>query len=207
MSAPQASPGEGGRGRAEQRAEELRRTLFHHARAYYVLDAPEIPDAEYDRLYQELQAIEAAHPDLVTPDSPTQRVIGAVLEGLQPVRHAVPMLSIDTETDTSAAGAVKFDARVRKALGLGEADPPVAYAAEMKFDGLAINLRYEGGDPWRRRDRRGRDPHRAHHRRRAQAAEGREGEGARGARRSVHAPRRLRGPERAAAKAHRRRPR
>ncbi len=132
--------------RAEERAEELREILLHHARAYYVLDAPEIPDAEYDRLYQELQAIEAAHPELVTPDSPTQRVVGAVLEGLQPVRHAVPMLSIDTETDTTAAGAEKFDARVRKALGLGEADPPVAYAAEMKFDGLAINLRYEGGD-------------------------------------------------------------
>ena len=86
---------------AQQRAEELREILLHHAKAYYVLDAPEIPDAEYDRLYQELQAIEAAHPDLVTPDSPTQRVIGAVLEGLQPVRHAVPMLSIDTETDTT----------------------------------------------------------------------------------------------------------
>ena len=131
---------------AGERAEELREILLHHAKAYYVLDAPEIPDAEYDRLYQELQAIEAAHPELVTPDSPTQRVVGAVLEGLRPVRHAVPMLSIDTETDTTAAGAEKFDARVRKALGLGEADPPVAYAAEMKFDGLAINLRYEGGD-------------------------------------------------------------
>ena len=131
---------------AEARAEELREVLLHHAKAYYVLDAPEIPDAEYDRLYQELQAIEAAHPELVTPDSPTQRVVGAVLEGLQPVRHAVPMLSIDTETDTTAAGAEKFDARVRKALALSEGDPPVAYAAEMKFDGLAINLRYEGGD-------------------------------------------------------------
>ena len=111
---------------AGERAEELREILLHHAKAYYVLDAPEIPDAEYDRLYQELQAIEAAHPELVTPDSPTQRVVGAVLEGLQPVRHAVPMLSIDTETDTTAAGAEKFDLRVRKALGLGEADPPVA---------------------------------------------------------------------------------
>jgi DNA ligase (NAD+) len=132
--------------RAEARAAELRETLGHHARAYYVLDTPEIPDAEYDTLFQELQAIEAAHPELVTPDSPTQRVIGAVLAGLQPVRHVVPMLSIDTETDTTAGGAEKFDARVRKALGLAEADPPVQYAAEMKFDGLAINLRYEGGD-------------------------------------------------------------
>jgi DNA ligase (NAD+) len=129
-----------------QRAAQLREQLLHHARAYYTLDAPEIPDAEYDVLFQELQAIEAAHPDLLTPDSPTQQVIGVVLEGLQPVRHVVPMLSIDTETDTTATGAEKFDARVRKALGLGEADPPVEYAAEMKFDGLAINLRYEAGD-------------------------------------------------------------
>jgi len=132
--------------RAAKRADALREVLLHHARQYYVLDAPEIPDAEYDRLYQELQAIEAAFPELVTPDSPTQRVVGAVLEGLQPVRHKVPMLSIDTETDTTAAGAEKFDARVRKALGLGDEDPPVEYAAEMKFDGLAINLRYENGD-------------------------------------------------------------
>ena len=110
-----------------------------------MLDAPAIADADYDALFQELQAIEAEHPELVTPDSPTQRVIGAVLEGLVPVRHAVPMLSINTETDTTAAGAEKFDARIRKALGLGEGDPPVAYAAEMKFDGLAINLRYERG--------------------------------------------------------------
>ncbi|MEO8526158.1 MAG: NAD-dependent DNA ligase LigA [Caldimonas sp.] len=132
--------------RAEARAEELREILGHHARAYYVLDTPEIPDAEYDALFQELQALEAAHPELLTPDSPTQRVIGAVLEGLQPVHHVVPMLSIDTETDTTASGAEKFDARVRKALGLAEADPPVEYAAEMKFDGLAINLRYEHGD-------------------------------------------------------------
>ena len=112
---------------------------------YYVRDAPTIPDADYDALFQELQAIEAEHPELVTADSPTQRVIGAVLEGLAPVRHVVPMLSINTETDTTAAGAEKFDARIRKSLGLGADDPPVAYAAEMKFDGLAINLRYEGG--------------------------------------------------------------
>jgi DNA ligase (NAD+) len=130
----------------EQRAAQLREQLLHHARAYYTHDAPEIPDADYDALFQELQGIEAAHPELVRPDSPTQRVVGAVLEGLQPVRHFVPMLSIDTETDTSAAGAEKFDARVRKALGLDESDPQVEYAAEMKFDGLAINLRYEAGE-------------------------------------------------------------
>ncbi|WP_127996607.1 NAD-dependent DNA ligase LigA [Piscinibacter defluvii] len=127
------------------RAAELRSQLQHHAHRYYVLDAPEIPDAEYDRLFQELQAIEAAHPQLLTPDSPTQRVLGKVLPGLVPVRHAVPMLSIRTETDTTAAGAEAFDARVRRELGLEADAPPVEYCAELKFDGLAINLRYERG--------------------------------------------------------------
>jgi DNA ligase (NAD+) len=128
-----------------ERAAALREQLHHHAHRYYVLDAPEIPDAEYDRLFQELQALEAEHPGLLTPDSPTQRVIGKVLEGFVPVRHAVPMLSIRTETDTEPTGAVAFDARVRRELGLKEGDPPVDYAAELKFDGLAINLRYENG--------------------------------------------------------------
>ncbi|MGL4190468.1 MAG: NAD-dependent DNA ligase LigA [Sphaerotilus sulfidivorans] len=127
------------------RAAELRRQLHHHAHRYYVLDAPEIPDAEYDRLFAELQALEAADPALRTSDSPTQRVIGAVLDGLSPVRHAVPMLSIETETDTTSQGAIAFDERVRSALKRTESDPPVRYAAELKFDGLAINLRYEAG--------------------------------------------------------------
>ena len=130
---------------AEQRAGELRAQLHHHAHRYYVLDDPEIPDAEYDRLFRELQALEDAHPALRTADSPTQRVIGQVLEGLAPVRHAVPMLSIQTETDTTAEGARAFDARVRRELELPDDAPPVAYAAELKFDGLAINLRYEHG--------------------------------------------------------------
>jgi DNA ligase (NAD+) len=119
--------------------------LHHHAHRYYVLDDPELPDAEYDALFQELQALEAAHPVLRTPDSPTQRVVGQVLDGFAPVRHAVPMLSIRTETDTEPSGAVAFDARVRRELELPEDAPPVAYAAELKFDGLAINLRYEHG--------------------------------------------------------------
>ncbi|WP_374673898.1 NAD-dependent DNA ligase LigA [Ideonella sp.] len=131
--------------RAADRAAELRALLHHHAHAYYVLDAPELPDAEYDRLFQELQALESAHPQLLTADSPTQRVLGKVLAGFTPVRHAVPMLSIRTETDTTAGGAQAFDARVRRELGLAEADPPVEYAVELKFDGLAINLRYEHG--------------------------------------------------------------
>ncbi len=128
-----------------ERARELREWLNEHAHRYYVLDAPTIPDADYDRLYQELQAIEAAHPGLLTPDSPTQRVIGKVLDGLQPVRHVVPMLSIETETDTTPEGARKFDARVRNALKLEADAPPVDYTAELKFDGLAISLRYEAG--------------------------------------------------------------
>ena len=127
------------------RAEQLRHLLHHHAHRYYVLDAPELPDAEYDRLFQELQAIEAAHPELRTADSPTQRVIGQVLAGFVPVQHAVPMLSIRTETDTTAAGATAFDDRVRRELELGADAPPVEYSAELKFDGLAINLRYEAG--------------------------------------------------------------
>ncbi len=127
------------------RATELRAQLHHHAHRYYTLDAPEIPDAEYDRLFRELQALEAAHPELLTPDSPTQRVGGKVLDGFKPVRHAVPMLSINTETDTEASGAQNFDTRVRRALGLTDADPPVDYVAELKFDGLAMSLRYENG--------------------------------------------------------------
>ena len=128
-----------------QRVAELHRLLHHHAHRYYVLDAPEIPDAEYDRLFQELQALEGEHPELVAPDSPTQRVGGRALDGLASVRHAVPMLSIETETDTTETGAQKFDARVRRELKLQDDSPPIEYAAELKFDGLAINLRYEQG--------------------------------------------------------------
>jgi DNA ligase (NAD+) len=127
------------------RAETLRRTLHHHAHRYYTLDAPEIPDAEYDRLFRELQALEAAYPALRTPDSPTLRVGGRVLDSFASVRHAVPMLSIRTETDTEASGAQAFDARVRRELGLAENAPPVEYVAELKFDGLAMSLRYEDG--------------------------------------------------------------
>jgi DNA ligase (NAD+) len=127
------------------RAAELRALLNRHAHLYYVLDAPQIPDAEYDKLFQALQTLEAAHPELQTADSPTQRVIGRVLEGFEPVRHSVPMLSIRTETDTSEGGAREFDKRVRRDLKLPDDAPAVEYASELKFDGLAINLRYERG--------------------------------------------------------------
>jgi len=129
---------------AEQ-VRQLRAQLHQWAHAYYTLDAPLVPDAEYDRQFRALQALEDAHPELRSPDSPTQRVGGAVLDAFAPVRHAVPMLSIRTETDTGASGAQAFDARIRRELKLGEQDPPVAYVAELKFDGLAMSLRYEGG--------------------------------------------------------------
>jgi len=131
--------------KVQERADALRELLHHHAHRYYVLDAPEIPDAEYDRLFRELQELEAQHPELLTPDSPTQRVGGAVLDGFAKVRHQVPMLSIRTETDIEASGARNFDARVRRELGYKDGEPPIEYVAELKFDGLAINLRYEHG--------------------------------------------------------------
>ncbi len=130
---------------AALRAAELRAQIARHDHAYYVLDAPTIPDAEYDRLFRELQALEAADPALCTADSPTRRVGGQPLAQFAPVRHRLPMLSIRTETDTEASGAWAFDARTRRELGLGEGDPEVEYAVELKFDGLAINLRYEHG--------------------------------------------------------------
>ncbi len=128
-----------------QQAATLRSQLHEHAHRYYVLDEPSIPDAEYDRLFQALQTLEEPYPELRTPDSPTQRVLGKVLDGFTPVRHVVPMLSIRTETDTEATGAQAFDARVRRELELTEDAPAIEYAAELKFDGLAINLRYEQG--------------------------------------------------------------
>ena len=138
---------------AQQRVQALRAQIAHHDHAYYVLDAPSVPDAEYDRLFRELQALESTYPELCTPDSPTQRVGGKPLAQFPAVRHRLPMLSIRTETDTEASGAQAFDARVRRELGLGEVDSgerssgdaEVEYAAELKFDGLAINLRYEHG--------------------------------------------------------------
>ena len=128
-----------------QRKQELHAQLHHHAHRYYVLDTPEITDAQYDQLFRELQAIEAAHPEWVTPDSPTQRIGGKPLEQFQSVRHAIPMLSIRTETDTESSGAQAFDARVRRELELTDTSAPVEYVAELKFDGLAMNLRYVQG--------------------------------------------------------------
>jgi DNA ligase (NAD+) len=128
-----------------KRVTELREALTRHNYRYYVLDDPEVSDAEYDRLFRELQALEDEHPELRSPDSPTARVGGGVLTEFRSVRHAVPMLSIRTETDTQASGAAAFDARIRRELALSAQAPPVEYACELKFDGLAISLRYESG--------------------------------------------------------------
>jgi DNA ligase (NAD+) len=128
-----------------ERAAALREAIETHNRNYYELDRPTISDAEYDALFRELQTLETDHPSLATPDSPTRRVGGAAQAQFAPVRHAVPMLSIRTETNTTTAGAAQFDARIRRDLGLGDDAPPVEYIAELKFDGLAINVRYEKG--------------------------------------------------------------
>ena len=127
------------------RAQALREQVAYHNHRYYELDAPEVPDAVYDRLFRELQALEAEYPQLLTADSPTQRVGGKALAALTPVAHRVPMLSIRTETDIEDSGAVKFDTYVRSELGLDGGLPLVEYNAELKFDGLAISLRYEHG--------------------------------------------------------------
>ncbi|MDR2195106.1 MAG: NAD-dependent DNA ligase LigA [Gallionellaceae bacterium] len=134
---------------AAARIADLRAEIEKHNHQYYVLDQPSIPDAEYDRLFRELQQLEAEHPELVSADSPTQRVGGKALDSFAPVRHVVPMLSIRTETDISDEGAIAFDARVRRELSgsgsLENGDAAIEYACELKFDGLAISLRYERG--------------------------------------------------------------
>ena len=122
------------------RIEELREQIRYHNRRYYVEDAPEISDAEYDALYSELEGLEAEHPELVTPDSPTQRVGGEPLEGFEEVRHTVPMLSLSNARKTEEL--LEWDARVRRLLG---PDEEPRYVTELKIDGLAVSLRYENG--------------------------------------------------------------
>jgi len=131
MSAPSAS--------VKQRVESLRADIEHHNYQYYALDAPVISDAEYDRLFRELQTLESRHPELVSADSPTQRIGSAPLTGFATLRHRVPMLSLNNAFDEEEVAA--FDRRVRMALGRERID----YAAEPKFDGLAVSLCYEHG--------------------------------------------------------------
>ncbi len=122
-----------------EKVQRLRKDLERYSYAYYVLDSPIVPDSEYDRIYSELQALEAKHPELVTLDSPTQRVGGAPLVQFEKVLHRIPMLSLQNGFNVSEIEA--FDHRVAEELGI----PEVEYTAELKFDGLAVNLRYEHG--------------------------------------------------------------
>jgi len=124
---------------AKNEIEQLREKIRHHEYRYYVLDDPEITDAEFDRLMNRLKELEAAHPELITPDSPSQRVGGAPREGFQTVRHARAMLSLDNAYSYDELR--DFDRRVREAGGRAK----VEYVAEHKFDGLSISLQYEEG--------------------------------------------------------------
>jgi DNA ligase (NAD+) len=128
---------------AATRVTELRAVIERALRQYHELDAPELSDAEYDRLYRELEDLEAAHPELRTDDSPTMRVGGAPSGALGDVEHRRPMLSLSNAFSADELRA--FDTRVRRGLGLGPDDAGPAYVAELKIDGLAISLRYEDG--------------------------------------------------------------
>jgi DNA ligase (NAD+) len=139
-----ASPGEAPTGDPLGRVARLRAEIDRHNHAYYVLDAPTVPDAEYDRLFLELQHLEAAHPELDSPDSPTRRVGGRALGAFGQVRHVLPMLSLLNAFDDDAVRG--FDRRVREAADTAGLDiGALRYCAELKFDGLAISLRYEDG--------------------------------------------------------------
>jgi len=127
------------RDEARERIHELRELIRYNDWLYYVKDAPEISDAEYDRVFKELQALEEAHPELASPDSPTQRVGGQPAERFPPVEHLAPMLSLDS--DASAEAVARFDERLRKALP----DERVSFVAEPKLDGLSVELVYEDG--------------------------------------------------------------
>ena len=127
---------------AEQ-IEELRDRIRYYEERYYVLADPEISDAEFDVLVRELQALESAHPDLITPDSPTQRVAGRPVEGFDTIEHSMPMLSLDNAYAEDEMRA--FDERVRKGLGLADAESGIGYVAELKIDGLSIAVTYADG--------------------------------------------------------------
>jgi DNA ligase (NAD+) len=125
----------------EQRLKELREAIRHHEERYYIHNAPEISDAEFDALLHELERLEAEHPDLISADSPTQRVAGRLLEGFATVGHLLPMLSLDNAYDQQELRA--FDERVRRGAGLGAS--AIDYVAELKIDGLSIALTYDNG--------------------------------------------------------------
>lgn len=124
----------------EQQLTDLRTTLRHHEYLYHVMDAPEVPDAEYDRLMRELRELEAQHPELITPDSPTQRVGAEPLGAFSQIRHEVPMLSLDNVFDEESFLA--FNKRVQDRLKSSDA---LTWCCELKLDGLAVSLLYENG--------------------------------------------------------------
>src|SRR5512137_77028 len=127
-----------------KRAEKLRQEIEHHNHRYYVLDDPAITDAAYDRLMRELMDLETAHPEIVTPDSPTQRVGGKPADEFAKAPHDPPMLSL--ANCFTGDELLEFDGRVRKGLARGDApEPPFSYVAEPKLDGLAVELVYEDG--------------------------------------------------------------
>lgn len=128
------------------RIDFLRSEISRLDLAYYRDNISEVPNDVYDAYYNELRELERLNPELVTPDSPTMRVRGSLSAGLQPVRHGVPMLSIQTEVDYTDAGAIAFDKRIRDGLGLKETDPQVGYVSELKYDGVSLDLRYVNGD-------------------------------------------------------------
>ncbi|HDM67330.1 MAG TPA: NAD-dependent DNA ligase LigA, partial [Thermoplasmatales archaeon] len=122
---------------AKERIEELRREIRHHDYLYYVLNKPEISDAEYDKLMEELKELEEAYPEFITPDSPTQRVGGYPAEEFKTVTHTKPMLSLDSAFKEE--DVLRFDERVKRELGVDS----VEYVAEPKLDGLSVELVYE----------------------------------------------------------------
>src|SRR5581483_6528665 len=122
----------------DQQIADLRARIRHHEERYYVYDDPEISDVEFDALMDELKQLERDHPELITPDSPTQRVSGRPIEGFETVRHATPMLSLDNAYNEEEAR--EFDARLKRALGI---DHELSYIAELKIDGLSMALTYE----------------------------------------------------------------
>ena len=124
----------------EQQLTELRATLRHHEYLYHVLDTPELPDAEYDRLMRELRELEAQHPELITSDSPTQRVGAEPLAAFSQIRHEVPMLSLDNVFDEESFLA--FNKRVQDRL---ESTDKLTWCCELKLDGLEVSILYENG--------------------------------------------------------------
>lgn len=126
--------------------EDLRALVLKWAEAYYIDDKPLVSDSEYDSKYKELKSLEDKYPEFITPDSPTRKVVGRVIDSLKPIVHKLPLLSIRTETDYSDKGAIDYDARIKRELEkVGVNTTAISYVCEPKYDGLAISLMYEKG--------------------------------------------------------------